>query len=76
MCINGLFTSCTLYFVRDDKNKDVQSAFYILEPVIIYILSRLFNFYVFKLLNLNPFYPTDHTVTFSRLGYCYLTRTS
>ena len=25
MCINVLFTSCTLYFVRDDKNKAVQS---------------------------------------------------
>ena len=25
MCINVLFTSYTLYFVKDDKNKDVQS---------------------------------------------------
>ena len=26
MCINVLVTSYTLYFVRDDKNKDVQSV--------------------------------------------------
>ena len=26
MCITELFASCTLYFVRDNKNKDVQSC--------------------------------------------------
>ena len=28
MCITELFTSCTLYFVRDDKDKNVQSSNY------------------------------------------------
>ena len=32
MCITELLTSCTLYFVKDDKNEDVQSIMYHLLP--------------------------------------------
>ena len=47
MRITKLFTSCTLYFVRDDKNKDVQTIIHVINKrhsdAITWLVSTLYG---------------------------------